>query len=66
MKVLALARETGFGILGLDYSPIRGPEGNIEYLMYLCKGADALSEDDWVMRTAEVVEAAHEDLQKGT
>ena len=34
--------------------------------MYLCKGADALSEDDWVMRTAEVVEAAHEDLQKGT
>ena len=30
----------GFGILGLDFSPIRGPEGNIEYLMYLSNGGD--------------------------
>ena len=27
----------GFTLLGLDYSPIKGPEGNIEYLMYLEK-----------------------------
>lgn len=32
---LGYARTEGFAVLGLDYSPIRGPEGNIEYLMYL-------------------------------
>ena len=37
-NVLGYAKEAGFEILGLDYSPIRGPEGNIEYLMHLGKG----------------------------
>ena len=36
------AREAGFGVLGLTYSPIRGPEGNIEYLGFLQKGAKPL------------------------
>ncbi len=35
------AKDSGFTVLGLTYSPIRGPEGNIEYLGYLEKG-------DWV------------------
>lgn len=30
------ARESGFTVKGIDFSPIRGPEGNIEYLGYLC------------------------------
>ena len=30
--------DAGFTVLGLTYSPIRGPEGNIEYLVYLEKG----------------------------
>lgn len=33
------AKEGGFTVLGLTYSPIRGPEGNIEYLGYLQRGA---------------------------
>ena len=32
------AKASGFTVLGLTYSPIRGPEGNIEYLGYLEKG----------------------------
>lgn len=32
------AKDSGFTVLGLTYSPIRGPEGNIEYLGYLKKG----------------------------
>ena len=32
------AKDSGFTVLGLTYSPIRGPEGNIEYLGYLEKG----------------------------
>jgi len=34
---LGYAKDAGFTVRGLDYSPIKGPEGNIEYLMYLTK-----------------------------
>ena len=37
-RFLEHARDAGFAVLGLTYSPIRGPEGNIEYLGYLEKG----------------------------
>ena len=33
--VMGYAGSIGFGILGLAFSPIKGPEGNIEYLLYL-------------------------------
>ncbi len=36
-KVTGLAKDIGFKVLGLDFSPIKGPEGNIEYLMYISK-----------------------------
>ena len=36
--VMDFAGNNGFVILGLDHSPIKGPEGNIEYLLYLEKG----------------------------
>lgn len=39
-EIADFARKTGFVILGLDHSPIKGPEGNIEYLLYLQKSAD--------------------------
>ena len=35
--VMGYARSIGFGVLGLEFSPIKGPEGNIEYLLYLRK-----------------------------
>lgn len=47
-SIVNFAFETGFSVLGLDFSPIRGPEGNIEYLMYISKKAVAencVSED---------------------
>ena len=60
-KVLATAREIGFVPLGLDFSPIRGPEGNIEYLLYAGKqGEDAVTED----RIQAVVAASHDTLEK--
>lgn len=37
LSIVEFAFETGFSVLGLDFSPIRGPEGNIEYLVYLSK-----------------------------
>ncbi len=36
-KIVDYADSVGFRVLGLDYSPIRGPEGNIEYLLQLVK-----------------------------
>ena len=36
-KIIDYASELGFLILNLNYSPIRGPEGNIEYLLYIQK-----------------------------
>ncbi len=39
-KVIAYAIQLGFEGAGLTYSPIKGPEGNIEYLLYLRKRAD--------------------------
>ena len=37
-NITSFAAENGFKVLGVDFSPIKGPEGNIEYLMYLSKG----------------------------
>ncbi|MBM6851024.1 TlyA family RNA methyltransferase [Oscillibacter valericigenes] len=57
---LDYAKESGFTVLGLTYSPIRGPEGNIEYLGYLEKGP-------WQERTFDLkalVEESHQTLKE--
>lgn len=36
-QITAFAFESGFSVLHLDFSPIKGPEGNIEYLMHIQK-----------------------------
>ncbi len=38
-KILDYADSIGFEVIDLEYSPIKGPEGNIEYLMYIQKDA---------------------------
>lgn len=52
------AKDSGFAVLGLTYSPIRGPEGNIEYLGYLEKGAA----QELTFDLAALVEASHTEL----
>ena len=39
VSVTSFATEIGLELLGLEYSPIKGPEGNIEYLLYARKCA---------------------------
>jgi 23S rRNA (cytidine1920-2'-O)/16S rRNA (cytidine1409-2'-O)-methyltransferase len=60
--VFAFTLAKGFEILHLDYSPIRGPEGNIEYLMHLQK-TDIPSED---FNGAEVVAGQFKELIDST
>lgn len=52
-QFLEHARASGFAVLGLTYSPIRGPEGNIEYLGYLEKGPWLPAEFDLEALVAE-------------
>ncbi len=44
-KIIAYAVSIGFRILNLDYSPIKGPEGNIEYLLHIKKSTLVLEEE---------------------
>ena len=59
-KVVDFARSMSFGILHLEYSPIKGPEGNIEYLLHLRKQEEGQGEVD----ISAVVEAAHASLDR--
>ena len=74
--IMTYALSMGFEILGLSYSPIKGPEGNIEYLLYIEKPQDAQAlteiaeeadqkaeeqfEQQYMALAKETVEAAHE------
>lgn len=55
-KIVDYAAGIGFRICGLDYSPIRGPEGNIEYLLHLIKEQEP--EDEIRRLTEQEAEAA--------
>lgn len=54
--VLDFARSAGFSVMAVDFSPIKGPEGNIEYICHLKKGMFESPEID----VASVVAASHE------
>ncbi len=74
--VIGYASAAGFEIRGLTFSPIRGPEGNIEYPIYLVKPAAGMEEagsnagvitQDTLIGDNDVraiVDAAHESLDK--
>lgn len=56
-KVVTYAKSIGFDVLHLDYSPIKGPEGNIEYLIYIRKSEQIHGEGD--VDVDGIVDAAH-------
>ena len=59
-KIIGFAYDHGFSLLGLDFSPIKGPEGNIEYLMYIEK-AD-MPENHLRSSAKEIAEMSHKIL----
>lgn len=89
-KVIDFADLTGFSVQGLTYSPVKGPEGNIEYLVFLEKktalpeeiislteheaermlagvqaeGTDLCAKQEWKENIRNIVEQAHEALEK--
>ena len=69
-QIISYAKSLGFLIKGLDFSPIRGPEGNIEYLLYIQKmenSATAFPEgewNEWQKTMDETIQAAQEHAVK--
>lgn len=64
-QVAAYAMGHGYSLLLLDYSPIRGPEGNIEYLLHLKKDSihtENVLPDSWHELIQKTVELAHQEL----
>lgn len=62
LKIIKFAESIDFNILNLDYSPIKGPEGNIEYLLYLHNSIKKLNNIDELV--LNVVENSHLDLKE--
>lgn len=58
-KVMDIARNEGLIVSGLDYSPVKGPEGNIEYLIFLKNYGE-----ERLVSPEETVEASHNELDK--
>lgn len=54
--------QNGFDVLGLDYSPIKGPEGNIEYLIHLRRSDSPQAKAE--ITPEELVKRSHEALDK--
>lgn len=61
-KVFSIVDRAGLSIRGLDFSPVKGPEGNIEYLLYATKGDKEDINTEGMIE--QVVKKAHGELDK--
>ena len=61
-NAMGYAAANGFVVRGLDFSPVKGPEGNIEYLMFVQKSEQPGVLDDSVAE--QVVASSHSSLDK--
>ena len=64
LKIYARAKDEGFTVSGLDFSPISGGDGNIEYLIHLKKDKDAQEIPDIKSKARQTVESAHTYLKQ--
>ena len=63
-SVMQYASSIGFEILHLEFSPIKGPEGNIEYLLHLKKQPECYVQETIPVDPKQIVAAAHATLDK--
>ncbi|SDY56783.1 23S rRNA (cytidine1920-2'-O)/16S rRNA (cytidine1409-2'-O)-methyltransferase [Evansella caseinilytica] len=59
-EIIAFAEEVGFEVRGITYSPIRGGEGNIEFLLHLTAAATVTENEDIRDQVETVVNDAHQ------
>lgn len=63
--VIAFAVSIGFEVLNLEFSPIKGPEGNIEYLLHLQNHPEGEHYLEVSLSPEKTVDEAHRDLSEG-
>jgi 23S rRNA (cytidine1920-2'-O)/16S rRNA (cytidine1409-2'-O)-methyltransferase len=61
-KIIAYAGDISFEVKNLEFSPIKGPEGNIEYLLHIKKLPEGRYGEDAAVDVGKVVENAHKEL----
>lgn len=61
-RILAYAVSIGFEVLNLEFSPIKGPEGNIEYLVHLQNHEEGTTWENLLVDPKGIVEQAHQAL----
>jgi 23S rRNA (cytidine1920-2'-O)/16S rRNA (cytidine1409-2'-O)-methyltransferase len=62
-KIVNFVQDISFEVLGIDFSPVKGPEGNIEYLLYLKKKKTVIPMD-WKEFIHKLVNESHQELVK--
>lgn len=62
MAVSLAAFDSDLKVKDMTYSPIKGPEGNIEYLLYLSKSGENMSKEELSLKISDTVEKAHANL----
>ena len=63
-NIVSFAASQKFTVSGLSYSPVKGPEGNIEYLIYLKKSNEITPCDEYIEYAKELAKNSHEALDK--
>ena len=63
-RIIEFASQNGFFVKNLEYSPIKGPEGNIEYLLHLRNCTDGSTFTNDAIGASGIVDKAHETLDK--
>ncbi len=62
--IISFVLENGFSVKGISFSPVKGPEGNIEYLIFLKKTENPALEA--AVDTSALVEESHRVLNGGS
>lgn len=60
LKIIDFAFEIGLNVIGIDFSPIKGPEGNIEYLIMLDRKNEGLTQEEAHKTAKDITEQSHE------
>ena len=63
-NVVGYITDNGLKLCGLTFSPIKGPEGNIEYLAYVCNVGNQKYNEYFELNIENIVELSHKELDK--
>lgn len=62
LKIIDYALEQNIGIHNISFSPIKGPEGNIEYLIYMQKKERGITKEEAYIKAEQIVDTSHQVL----